>query len=88
MKLVRGDNILVQDLGEELVFLDLNTEQYLGLNGAGKAMWYALLETPSRAEAEKRLLEIFEVDPATLEADLDELTGRLLEHGLLKQVEA
>jgi hypothetical protein len=77
-------DVLVQRLGDdELVFLNLATEQYFGLDPTGTAMWAALTETGEVGEALQRLHGEFDVEPEVLERDLDALIRRLTASGLL-----
>jgi hypothetical protein len=80
---VPGD-VLVQRLpDDESVFLNLDTEQYYGLDPTGTAMWAALTETGSVAAALERLAGEFDVDRDVLSRDLDALVERLVGRGLI-----
>jgi Coenzyme PQQ synthesis protein D (PqqD) len=76
-------HVLVQHLGGESVLLNLETEQYFGLDTAGTRMWELLTSSPSIDAAYARLLEEFEVEPELLRTHLTELLSHLEEHGLL-----
>jgi hypothetical protein len=78
-------DVLVQRLPEdELVLLDLVSEEYFGLDVTGTAMWLALTETGDVDRARERLLHEFDVDPEVLRRDLDTFITRLSGRGLLR----
>jgi hypothetical protein len=78
-------DVLVQRLPEEeLVLLELTTEQYFGLDPTGTAMWDALVDTGEVDAARERLEREFDVPGEVLEHDLDELVERLASRGLLR----
>ena len=78
------DGVLVQELQGESVLLNVNTENYYGLDEVGTRMWSVLSEAPSIADAIDKLLEEYEVDRTTLESDVDELLTELLEKKLIE----
>jgi hypothetical protein len=79
------DEVLHQRLpGDELVFLNLQTEEYFGLDATATAMWAALTETGDVEAAFARLREEFDVDEETLRRDLEALLARLLARGLVR----
>jgi hypothetical protein len=71
-------------VGEEGVLLNLQTEQYLGLNAVGTRMWNVLGNASSIQAAYDRLLEEYEVEPARLRADLEEFIDQLLGQKLIE----
>jgi hypothetical protein len=77
-------HVLVQELAGESVLLDLNSEQYFGLDDVGTRMWKALTTNPTVQAACETLLSDYEVDAEQLRCDLEGLVNRLVEHGLLE----
>jgi Coenzyme PQQ synthesis protein D (PqqD) len=77
-------DVLIQELGSELVLLNLASEAYFGLDDVGNAMWSALKETGSVQSAYDRLLEQYDVDPEVLKQDLLNLIEQFVEHDLVK----
>ena len=77
------EHVLVQELDGEAVLLNLKSETYFGLDEVGMRMWQALTTSPTVQNAYDALLEEYEVLPGTLQHDLDELLGRLVEQGLV-----
>ena len=81
-----SSDVLVQELpDDELVFLNLETEEYFGLDRVGAAMYRALIDCGSFDAALSRLLAEFDVDGDRLRRDLYQVTTRLFERGLLER---
>jgi hypothetical protein len=77
-------HVMVRYLDRESVLLNLETEQYFGLDETGTRMWQLLTASPNIDAAYQELLEEFDVEPELLRANLVELLGRLVESGLLQ----
>ena len=77
-------DVLFRMVSDEAVLVNLNTEVYLGLNPVGARMWSALTDAPSIDAAYQTLLAEYEVEPARLRADLEELLGQLLGQQLIE----
>ena len=78
------DGVLIQELQGESVLLNVNTENYYGLDEVGTRMWAVLSEAPSIADAIDALLEEYEVERATLETDVNDLLAELLKKKLIE----
>lgn len=77
------ESVLWQEVGDEVVLLDVSGGEYHGLNDVGSRIWRALEEHQDVNSAYERLCGIYEVDPDLLRKDLDEFIKRLVEMGLL-----
>ncbi len=77
-------HVLVQELAGESVLLDLNSEQYFGLDDVGTRMWKALASGQSIQAACESLRSEYDVEPDQLRQDLQQLVDQLVEHGLLE----
>ena len=77
-------DVLFQEVGGETVLLDLESEHYFGLDAVGTRIWGLLGEGVSVAAMVDTLLQEYEVERATLEADVAELLSRLAEAGLIR----
>jgi hypothetical protein len=77
-------DVLFRLVGEEGVLLNLTTGRYLGLNLVGTRMWNVLVDASSIQAAYDELLEEYEVEPAQLRADLEELINQLLDQKLIE----
>src|SRR5260370_38756969 len=77
-------HVLIRVLDRESVLLNLETEQYFGLDETGTRMWQLLTGSPSIDAAYQELLAEFDVDPELLRSNLIELLSRLGDCGLLQ----
>jgi hypothetical protein len=76
--------VLRQELPErESVALNLQTEEYYGLDRVGTRMWQVLEEVGSVEEAYRLLLDEFAVEPEVLRRDLRAFVDQLATRGLL-----
>lgn len=84
-RLVAARDQVSCELDGQAVILGLNDGVYYGLNPVGATVW-ALLESGPRTVAQLRdaVLDEFEVDAPTAEADLLELMATMLERGLVE----
>jgi hypothetical protein len=71
--------VLSQDLDDESVLLNLQTERYHSLNDVGTRMWKLLSEYGDTAIVMARLVDEYEVDEGTLRHDLAALIRELTE---------
>ncbi|MEH2459482.1 PqqD family protein [Nostoc sp.] len=76
-------NVLAQELGGEVVLVNLENEAYYSLNNVGSQMWQLLIEQGNLETATQQLLQTFAVDEATLRQDVAELVDELVQEGLL-----
>ncbi len=76
--------VYYRDVEGQMVLLNLDTEQYYGLDAVGSNIITRLTEV-SRDEAVDALLVDYEVDPAVLHEDIDALVAALLDAGLLER---
>lgn len=80
--------VLVRLLDQESVLLNLETEQYFGLDETGTRMWQLVTTSPNIDAAYEALLAEYEVPPEMLRENLTELLGHLIDHGLLQVLPA
>lgn len=81
-------HVLVRLLDQESVLLNLETEQYFGLDETGTRMWQLVTTSPNIDAAYQELLAEYDVQPEMLRENLTELLGHLVEHGLLQVLPA
>jgi hypothetical protein len=79
-----SSEVLFQEVGGETVLLDLESEQYFGLDAVGTRIWALIGEGASVGHVIDTLLDEYEVERATLETDVTELLSRLAEAGLIR----
>jgi Coenzyme PQQ synthesis protein D (PqqD) len=81
-------HVLVRILDQESVLLNLETEQYFGLDETGTRMWQLVTASPNIDSAYQELLAEYDVDPEMLRSNLVELLDRLVDSGLLQVLPA
>ncbi|HEX4542119.1 MAG TPA: PqqD family protein [Candidatus Acidoferrum sp.] len=81
-------HVLVRFLDRESVLLNLETEQYFGLDETGTRIWQLLTASPDIDAAYEELLAEFDVEPELLRDNLTDLLERLVENGLLQVLPA
>ena len=77
------EHVLMRELDGESVILDLNDENYYGLDETGTRMWQALIDSENIGRAYDVLLLEYEVEPEQLETDLEEFVSKLVSKNLL-----
>ena len=65
-----------------MVLLDMNSENYFGLDEVGTSIWRAIQENETLQGAYDELLEQYEVEPEELKKDLLEFVQKLSDSGL------
>lgn len=83
-KIILAEDVLIQDLAGESVLLNLNSEEYFGLDDVGTRMLSALGESESIQEACRLLTQEYEAQPEQIQQDLLELIDKLFKHDLVK----
>jgi len=79
-----GDAVIFQTLQDEVVVLNMETQQYFSLDPVGAKMWQLLVDGGNVDEVSGKLAETFAADRVTIRQDLESLIGQLMGAGLLK----
>lgn len=82
-----ADDVICQTLDDQIILLNLTSQEYFGLDEVGSHAWKLLLETDDVASAANLLCERFSGDETAIRSDFDTLVRELLEAGLLTPVE-
>lgn len=83
-KIIFADTVFAQEVDGEMVLLDMESENYFGLDEVGTAIWHAMQENETLQEVLESLLEQYEVEAEVLERDLSDFVEKLLESGLVE----
>ena len=83
-KVTFADTVFAQEVDGEMVLLDMESENYFGLDEVGTAIWQAMQEKENLKEVLEVLLEQYEVEEEMLKKDLFDFVGKLVESGLVK----
>jgi len=76
-------DVLSQEVSGETVLLDLNNENYFGLNAVGTRIWQLLQEQNNLEKIYDILLDEYEVDARKLRNDFDDIISQLIDTGLI-----
>jgi hypothetical protein len=79
-----SEDALVQEVDDDLVILNLATEQYHALNSTARRFFEFCRSSGSREEAVSRIAKEFGIDPAIAAQDLDGLLAGLEQRGVLR----
>lgn len=77
------DTVLMRELDGESVILDLDSENYYGLDDVGTRIWQVLSSSATIGEAYETLLREYDVEPERLQLDIQDLLNQLVGNGLL-----
>ncbi len=80
-------DLLVHQFEDEAVILNLLNETYYSLNGSAIRMWEILTSANSIQTGHRQLLEEYDVDGASLQADIDQFVQNLLDAKLIEVIE-
>jgi sorbitol-specific phosphotransferase system component IIA len=78
-----NEDVLVQELSGEFILLNLENEEYYGLDDVGSSIWSFLRELGSLQLAFDRLLERYDVEPQVLKQDLLEIVEKWIQNDLV-----
>lgn len=73
MRVKINPGVLFQELDNEAVLLNLNNEEYHGLNEVGSRTWQLLAEYGETGEVIAALLAEYNIDATTLRQDVENL---------------
>ncbi|HEO97908.1 MAG: PqqD family protein [Campylobacterales bacterium] len=79
-----ADTVFAQEVDGEMVLLDMNSENYFGLDGVGTDIWKAIEEKKVLKEVLETLLEQYDVEEEVLKNDLFTFVKKLQENGLVE----
>ena len=77
------DHVLSRKAAGETVLLNLDSEEYYGLDGVGDRLWGLLEGGTTFGQVIAALLDDYEVERAALEADVSALLADLADSGLV-----
>jgi len=83
-KIVFADTVFAQEVDGEMVLLDMNSENYFGLDEVGTDIWRAIEEKRVLKEVLERLMEQYDVDEEVLKKDLIAFVEKLQDSGLVE----
>jgi hypothetical protein len=81
------DTVFAQCVDDEMVLLDMKSENYFGLDGVGTAIWHGLEKNGTLHDVLETLLEEYDVEEDVLKKDIITFVEKLYENGLVEVVE-
>jgi len=86
-KVIFAESVFAQLVDDEMVLLDMESENYFGLDEVGTSIWNAMQENETLEEVFKVLLEQYDVGEEMLKNDLLNFVKKLVDNGLAKVVQ-
>ena len=83
-KITFADTVFAQEVDGEMVLLDMQSENYFGLDAVGTDIWQAMQENANLNDVFVILLEQYDVKEDILKKDLLAFTASLEKSGLVK----
>ncbi len=80
----RGDSIMIREVGDEIVVLDIATNQVHQLNATASFIWRLCVEGAPAEDMAVRLSEAFDIDEETARRDTSTLVADLRRLRLLE----
>lgn len=75
--------VFIQEIDEDVILLDTESQEYFSLNGVGKNILDLISENLAHEEIIEELAQMYEVDKPQIESDLLNFTKALQEKGLI-----
>jgi len=82
-KITLSPDVISQEVSGETVLLDLDSENYFGLDEVGTRIWQLIKEKEDLQAIYNTLLDEYEVEESRLQADLEALLGEISKLGLV-----
>jgi hypothetical protein len=82
-KITLSPDVISQEVSGETVLLDLESENYFGLDEVGTRIWQLIKEKEDLQAIYNTLLDEYEVEESRLQADLEALLGEISKLGLV-----
>ena len=76
-------DVISQEVSGETVLLDLESENYFGLDAVGTRIWQLIKENDNLQAIYDTLLEEYEVEEQRLQTDLEAILGEITQLGLV-----
>jgi len=79
----RKDGLLVSELGKEVVMMDIDNGNYIGLNETGKAIWDMIDEPVKVSDLVDKLLAQYNIDKEQCSNDTLECLNKMEDQKLI-----
>jgi len=82
-KIKIADSVFAQEVDNEMVLLDMNSENYFGLDEVGSDIWSKMQQRETLREVYDAMLDMYDVSEETLRSDMEIFVDKLLQSGLI-----
>ena len=83
-KITLSKNVFAQEIDEETIILDSETQEYFSINEIGKVIWSLIEEKKNLEEIKAEMLNMYEVPEEQIEKDLLNFIQALEQKRLIK----
>ena len=83
-KITLSKNVFAQEIDEETIILDSETQEYFSINEIGKVIWSLIEEKKNLEEIKAEMLDMYEVPEEQIEKDLLNFIQALQQKKLIK----
>lgn len=83
-KITLSKNVFAQEIDEETIILDSETQEYFSINEIGKVIWSLIEEKKNLEEIKAEMLDMYEVPEEQIEKDLLNFIQALAQKKLIK----
>ena len=84
-KITFANTVFAQEVDGEMVLLDMESENYFGLDSVGSSIWSAIEKYDGiLKDVYESLLQEYDVEPEVLQKDLDDFIQKLQENSLVE----
>jgi len=82
-KMTIPSTVFAQEVDDEMVIMDTQSENYFGLDAIGTQMWQILIENGSLENLKIKILEMYDVEENVLRQDIEVFISELLKNKLI-----
>lgn len=79
-----ADSVFSQEVDNEIVLLDTESEEYFGLDETAAVIWQHLADNESLRDVHASMLAIYDVEPEQLAKDITSFIQKLVDAGLVQ----
>ena len=83
-KITLSKNVFAQEIDEETIILDSETQEYFSINEIGKVIWSLIEEKKNLEEIKAEMLDMYEVPEEQIGKDVLNFLQALEQKGLIK----
>jgi len=83
-RVIFADTVFAQEVDGEMVLLDMNSENYFGLDEVGTAIWHSIEKNGDLKLVLQDMLKSYDAKEETLKKDLISFVEKLKERGLIE----